>query len=168
MVKSKLMPTIVLSIICLCAALLLSAINMVADPIIKANQEQKAQDALLEVMPEGESFDKIDTTGLPEEITAAYKAASGGYVFQMTVTGYKSGLVIMCGIDGNGKITGAKCIQSSETLGAEGELGTQYTGKVSDNYTDVSAISGATLTCNGYRKAIKAAFDAFEILKGGN
>ena len=166
--KSKLMPVIVLSLICLCAALLLSAINMVADPIIKANQEQKAQDALLEIMPEGKSFDKIDTSGLPSEVSGAYKAANGGYVFQMTVTGYKSGLIIMCGIDGEGKITGAKCIESGETLGAEVTLGAQYAGKTSDNYADVAAISGATLTCNGYKQAIKAAFDAFEILRGGN
>ena len=43
----------------------------------------------------------------------------------------------------------------------------QFAGKTEENYTETDAISGATLTTNGYRKAIQRAFDAVKILKGG-
>lgn len=162
------MPTIVLSAICICVVAVLAVVNIFTSPVIQANQDAKAQEALLEVMPEGVSFESVtDLSGLPTEITAAYKSTSGGYVFQMAVTGYKSGLIIMCGVDAEGNITGAKYIQSSETLGAENELGTKYVGKNITDYESVDAISGATLTCRGYKQAVGAALKSFEILTGG-
>ena len=168
MLKSKLMPTIVLSVICVCVVAILAAVNIFTAPVITANQEAKTQQALLEVMPDGGSFEEItDRTALPTEVTAVYKSSNGGYVFRMSVKGYKTGLVIMCGIDENGVVTGAKYIQSSETLGAENELGTKYVGKNAADYTSVDIISGATLTCKGYQEAISIAFHSFEILTGG-
>ena len=168
MLKNKLMPTVVLSAICICVVAVLAVVNIFTSPVIQANQDEKAQEALLEVMPEGVSFESVaDLSELPTEVTAAYKSASGGYVFQVTVTGYKSGLIIMCGIDADGNITGAKYIQSSETLGAENELGAKYVGKNMTDYESVDTISGATLTCKGYKQAIGAALKSYEILKGG-
>ena len=40
-------------------------------------------------------------------------------------------------------------------------------GKTEENYTEIDAISGATLTTDGYKQAIERAFAALEILKGG-
>ena len=166
--NNKLMPTIVLSVICICVVAILALVNVFTAPVIEANLDAKTQEALLEVMPEGGSFDEVtDLTGLPSEIAAAYRSSNGGYVFQMAVTGYKSGLVIMCGVDADGNITGAKYIQSSETLGAENELGSKYIGKNVSDYESVDSISGATLTCKGYKQAIGAALKAFDLLKGG-
>lgn len=168
MLKSKLMPTIVLSAICICVVAVLAVVNIFTTPVIKANQDAKAQEALLEVMPDGVSFDEVTNfSELPAEVTAAYKSANGGYVFQMSVTGYKTGLIIMCGVDADGNITGAKYIQSNETLGAENELGAKYIGTNISDYESVDTISGATLTCKGYKQAISAALKSFEILKGG-
>ncbi len=167
MFKSKFMPTVVLSAICIVVALILAAVNLVTAPAIAEALEKKTTDALLEVLPNGVSFEKIDTAGLPSEVTAAYKAESGGYVFQMTVTGYKSGLIIMCGLDENGKISGAKYLSSSETLGAENQLGDMYIGKDKSDYSSVDTISGATMTSNGYKNAVRAALEAYEILTGG-
>ncbi len=167
MKKNNLMPTVVLSAICVLTVAVLAFVNLVTGPQIKANQDKKAQEALLEVMPDGVSFKNIGIEGLPSEITNAYKSESGGYVFQMEVNGYKSGLIIMCGISADGRITGAKYIQSSETLGAENELGGKYVGKDSMDYETVEVISGATLTSKGYRQAIAAALNAFDKLEGG-
>ena len=140
MVKNKIMPTFVLSAICVAVALLLSAVNIFTAPIIKAAQDEKANAALLEVLPDGGSFEAISVEGYPEEVTAAYKASSGGYVFQMTVTGYKPGLVIMCGIDADGKISGAKYILSNETLSAEVGLGDKFVGYDID--TEILTLNG--------------------------
>ncbi len=167
MLKSKLMPTIVLSLICIVTVALLALVNVVTAPQIKANQDQKLQESLLEVMPDGGKFTKLDLNGLPSEINDAYKSTSGGYVFQMSVVGFKSGLVVICGIDSDGRITGAKCLQSSETNGKEHVLGEKYVGKTQDDYQSVEIISNSTKTCVGYRNAVKAALDAYDILTGG-
>ncbi len=169
MKKSNLMPTVVLSVICICVVALLALINLFTAPVIKENQERKLQEALLEVMPDGVSFEAVeDLSGLPESITDVFKSANGGYVFQSKVKGYKTGLVIVCGVNQDGEITGAKYIQSSETLGAENSLGEKYVGKTSADYDSVEIISGATMTSNGYKKAVWNALESFKILTGGN
>ena len=166
--NNKLMPTIVLSVICICVVAILALVNVFTAPVIEKNLEEKTQAALLEVMPNGGTFEELsDIAGLPAEVTAAYSSSNGGYVFQMSVKGYKTGLVIMCGVDADGNITGAKYIKSSETLGAENELGAKYVGKNAGDYENVDTISRATLTCKGYKQAIGAALNAFDILKGG-
>ena len=53
MKNSKLYPAIVLSSICVIAALLLSLINMVTAPLIKDRAEKNALAALSQVLPEG-------------------------------------------------------------------------------------------------------------------
>ena len=168
MLKSKLMPTVVLSAICLYAVAILAVVNIFTAPAIKKNQEEKTRQALLEVMPDGGSFEKIDDiSGLPEEIVEAYASQNGGYVFKMEVKGYKTGLVVICGVDQNGNITGTKHIESSETLGAESKIAGSFVGKNILNYSSVDTITGATLTCNGYKQAIGAALQAHEIMTGG-
>ena len=111
MLKTKIMPTIVLGSICLVVALLLSVVNMFTGPIIEKAQAEKANAALAVVLPGGTNFTElpVEGAGFPASVTAAYKA-DNGFVFQMTVTGYKPGLVIMCGIDNNGIKTVLSCI----------------------------------------------------------
>jgi len=43
----------------------------------------------------------------------------------------------------------------------------QFAGKTEQNYTEIDAISGATLTTNGYKQAIERAFAAIKVLNGG-
>ena len=172
MTKSKFMPSVVLGSICIAVALLLSVINMFTAPIIEAANDKKANAALLEVLPDGEDFETLDISGgkYPSEITAAYRETSGkGYVFQMTVTGYKSGLVIMCGIDADGKITGATYIASNETLSAEVGLGDRFVGFDKETIsTDIIAGPTAKLTTEAYYRAIEAALNGYIVASGGS
>ena len=64
MKKTNIMPTVVLGSICLVVALLLSFVNMVTGPIIKAAQDSAANAALLEVLPEGTNFTPLYLTKL--------------------------------------------------------------------------------------------------------
>lgn len=161
--KNKLLPSIVLASICIVVALLLAAVNMVTSPIIEAAQAEKVQTTLKQVMPSGKNFAPISTDGLPDTVTSAYTEDGGGYVFQMEVTGYKSGLIIMCGVDADGKITGANYVSSSETLSAEVGLGEKYVGQTNSTFTP-ELVTSATKTTQAYADAIKAALDAFDIL----
>lgn len=163
-------PTIVLSCICMAVALILSAINMVTGPIIEEQRAAAASGALLVVFPDGGSFEDVDlsTVTLPSIVTAAWKETSGkGYVFRMNATGYQSGLVIMCGVDAEGKITGSKYLESKETYGKENDLDNAYNGQALDGFTPVM-IGGATKTSTGYKDAVEAALQSFVIMSGGS
>ena len=162
-------PTIVLSCICMAVALILSGINMVTGPIIEAQRAAAANGALIEVMPEGSGFDELDisTLGLPESVTNAYKETSGkGYVFRVVSTGYKSGMVIMIGINAEGQITGSKCLETQDTFGKEPEIDNSYNGQTLGDFAP-NMIAGATMTSNGYRDAVSAALQSFTLASGG-
>ena len=117
MQKENLKPSVILVTICIVVALLLSSINLITGPIIEAAQNPAANEALLEVLPDGKNFEEITLDDkYPSAITAAYKA-DGGFVFRASVTGKSSGLIIMCGVSAEGKIVGTKVIADQETDG---------------------------------------------------
>ena len=162
-------PTLVLSCICMAVALILSGINMITGPIIEAQRAAAANGALLEVMPDGTDFEEIDISalGLPEAITNAYKETSGkGYVFRVTSTGYKSGMVIMVGVSSEGKITGSKCLETQDTFGKEPQIDNSYNGQSIADFAP-NMIAGATMTSNGYRDAVNQALQGFTLASGG-
>ena len=166
--KKNIMPTIVLGTICVVVALLLSVINMVTAPIIEAQRNAAANEALLVVMPDGEGFEEIDVSTLENPaITNAYKETTGkGYVFRVTSTGYKSGMVVMVGINSEGKITGTKCLETQDTFGKESEIDGKYNGQTIGDFAPYM-IGGATMTSSGYRDAVNNALQAYIKATGG-
>lgn len=167
--KKSITSVISLTVICLVVAVLLALVNSLTAPIIEKTENEEANKALLVVMPNGEGFEKIDFSSytLPSTITDVYKEKNGGYVFKITTSGYSSGLVIMCGVGNDGKVTGAECIASSETLGEEKNFGKNFDGIGIDEVDFVDTVSGATRTTSAYRAAIKDALNSFIILGGG-
>ncbi len=181
MTKRNFMPSVILGSICLVVALLLSVVNMFTAPIIKAAQDTAIQESLAKVLPKGSSFSLVENLNgykdIDEEITAVYKAGNDeGYVFQIKTNGFNSGLVIMCGIDSNGAITGTKVIASEETpdkskpvfeaAEAEGDKGA-YNGMTANNFS-TNLIAGSTLTSEAYGDAVRMSLKAFNSITGGN
>ena len=76
--KEFVMPIAVLTIICLVMAALLAFTNGVTDPIIKKAEQQAAQQARLEVLPQAANFERvdIDPAELPSSVTDVYKATN--------------------------------------------------------------------------------------------
>jgi electron transport complex protein RnfG len=172
--KKNLLPSIVLGSICLVVAVLLSVVNMFTAPVIAGRQNAAANAALLEVLPEGKNFKEIEITSeYPEIVTKGY-TADGGCVFQMQVTGKSSGLIIMCGVNSEGKVTGTKVIANEETPSyaekvfptVEGTNG-KYTDMTLDTF-EPQLVAGATLTSRAYSEAIKAALQAAILASGGS
>ena len=162
---------VVLTAICAVMSLLLAVTNYITAPIIKKNQDKAANEALLQVMPNGTSFVAVDLSSyeLPATVTEAFKEESGaGYVVKLTTTGYGSGFVIMCGVNADGTVSGAVCLSSTETLGHEKTYGENFTGKNSESVDAVDTISGATKTTAAYRNAVKDAINTATILGGGS
>ncbi len=169
MLKDKILPTVTLTSICIVVALLLSVVNIFTTSVIENAEKEAVRKSLQEVYPDGKDFDpieKLSEKGLSDKITEAYSADDGGYVFKMEVKGYKSGLVIMCGVSADGRVTGSKYIDSQETNGAEDKIDGKYDGQTLDTLTP-EIISGSTKTSEGYRSAIEAALEGHKILKGG-
>ena len=168
--KDFIAPIVVLALICLVISAALAYTNSVTEPIIEQDALDRAEAARIEVMPEADSFELMDLTGLPETITDVYKATNGvGYVFMITAQGYGGDMDLICGIDSDGKITACKTLAHSETAGlgsktAGEEFRSQFIGKDS-SLDGVSAISGATISSTAYINAINDAFTAYEIAK---
>ncbi|MBO4429674.1 MAG: FMN-binding protein [Clostridia bacterium] len=168
--KKSLSSTIALVSICAVMAILLALTNFITAPIIKQNQDAAANAALLEVMPNGKGFEKIefDANALPSTITEVYKEKNGGYVFRLTTVGYDSGFIIMCGVNADGTVSGAVCLESKETKGEEKTYGANFIGKDAAGVDAVDAIAGTTKTTVAYKNAIKDALNAAIILGGGS
>ena len=163
--------TAVLVCICVVIGLLLSLTNAITAPIIEKNQNASANAALLEVMPDGSGFESVDIKNytLPTTVTEVYKeTANKGFVIKLTTSGYASDMVIMCGVTTDGKVTGAKCLSSNETLGKEKTYGDSFKDKDAAAVDAVDTIAGATKTTAAYKGAIKDALNAVIILGGGS
>ena len=173
MTKRNFMPSVVLGIICLVAALLLALVNTVTSPIIEAAQDAAANEALLVVLPEGKNFEKITLDNTYPPIVQEGYRADGGFVFRMSVTGKSSGLVIMCGISSEGRVVGTKVIATQETDSYAAKVFPDVEG-LEGKYKDAELssfepylVAGATLTSKAYGEAIKAALQSFTLANGG-
>ena len=164
--KPSLKAVISLTSICLITALILAVVNYITSPIIEKAEYEKEQAALKEVLPSGEDFKSLDprALSLDEKIVSAYSEKNGGYIFKITVTGYKSGMTVLCGIGSDGKVDGAVCLSSSETLEWEKTYGERFGDISLGDVMSVDTVAGATKTTSAYREAVKLALEAFDKL----
>lgn len=129
----------------------------------------------------------IDITqyeGLPSHLVSAQITATGNYVLEMKAAGYgitggdeyhpASGeyILVRVSLTEDGQIIDCLTVSQAETDGfgsacADEAFYGQFDGKTEENFLEIDAISGATMTTDGYKKAIARAFDSLKILKGG-
>lgn len=168
--KKQMKSIISLFAICAITAILLALTNYLTVPFVKANEEKAVQEALKEVMEHGADFTELDISAydLPDTVIAAYGESGGGYVLKLSAKGFSPNMIIMCGVNADGTVSGATCLSSEETLGYEKTYGDNFKGLDADSVGGVDAISGATKTTAAYRAAIVDAIDAANTLKGGN
>ncbi len=166
--KNQIKAIISLTVICLITALLLACTNYLTAPIIEKAQNAAANEALLQVLPNGEDFEKIDISSyeLPATVVEAYSEKNGGRVFKLVTAGYSPDLTIMCGINADGSVSGAVCLSSGETLGYEKTYGDSLKGATDATINSIDIISGATKTTGAYRAAVLDAINAFKIIGG--
>ena len=118
-------------------------------------------------------------------VTSAKKTATGNYIFEVKGPGYgivggdqyhpASGeyIIVRVSMTPDGKIIDTLTVSQAESSGvgdacADEKFYDQFNGKTESNYKDVDAIVGATMTTDGYLKAIERAFEALHTLEGGN
>ena len=119
---------------------------------------------------------------MPAAIDKAYKTTSGNYVFELHAAGFgingdhyynPSGkqIEIKASATKDGKIIAVLTTAQYETdnIGsacANASFYSQFNGKTEADYSDIEAISGATITTNGYKTAIGKVFEAVKIMEG--
>ena len=172
--KKSIKSIAVLVSICAVVAILLACTNYLTAPIIEKSEQEKANGALFEVLPDGGSFELMDISAykLPATVSEVYRAENGGYVFKLTTSGYAAGMVLMCGVGTDSTVVGTKLISSNETPAIGGAaantLAPALVGKDVTTIDGVDIVSGATKTTEGYRSAVKDALNAVVILGGGS
>ena len=185
--KENIQPTLVLVIICLIMTFLLAYVNGITAPIIEENsiKAAKANRALL--LPAATDFEAVDEADLVTVtegqvwVSECYKATNGaGIVVTVKTKSFGGILTEMVGIDNTGAITGVKVTAHGDTKG----LGTkahdsnyleQYVGISSlDNAanikqdSNVTHVSGASISSNGVFQGVCAALKQFEKVGGAN
>ena len=132
-------------------------------------------------------LEDIDLSAYPElakNLLSAKKTASGNYIVETKGAGYgiKGGneyhpasgeyIVVRVAMTADGTIIDCITVSENETDGlgdacADESFYGQFVGKTEEDYTEIDAISGATMTTDGYKQAISRAFAAVKTLKGG-
>lgn len=129
-------------------------------------------------------LDLTQYADLSTMLISAKKTESGNYIMEIKGAGYginggneyhpASGeyIVIRVSITPDGKIIDCLTVSQKETNGigsvcADEAFYGQFVGKTEADYESIDAISGATLTTNGYKKAILRAFESVTIFEGG-
>lgn len=166
------MPVAVLTIICLVVAALLAGVYLVTAPEIARQQQLKLEAALAAVLPGAQTIEELNLTdSYPDAIENAYKTDIG-YAFETHVKG-KENMVIMCGVDNDGKLLNIQVVSEQETPSYKagvfdltlGESGV-YNGKDSASL-EPELVSGATLTSGAIYDAVRASVDGYVIATGG-
>jgi len=162
---------IVLTAVCVAAALILGGVNSITKPLIAAQKEKELNQALKDIMPEADRYDKKTFSG--GDYYQCYKGKKAiGYTISAIGEGYSGDIRMLVGIDNKGKITGIEVLSQTETpgLGARcveikyGEKDPwfleQFKGKSADSLQlkGIEAITGATITSeaivDGIRKSV--------------
>lgn len=166
-------PAVVLLAICIVVAGVLAGVNSITADTIAANEEDARSRSYFAALPEADSFTGLEC-GI-EGINAVLKADNGsGYVVSAGSRGYGGVVTAVVAFSKEGKILNVVMDCSTETPGmgskaAEPAFVGNFTGKEAEvlEFSDIDAVSGATITSKAALKAVDLAIEAFQSAAGG-
>ncbi len=164
--KENVLPTLVLTMICIVTSLLLVlAHEMTADSI--EEQKEKKFSSSVESLFGKTDITLLDTNFGEDSVEAIAVTPDGKTAVQVITDGYsKDGINILVGIDENGSISKIEFIALGETPGLgskvkdNSDFREQFYGAVSSP-VELEAISGATFSSKGMKKAVETALDVY-------
>ena len=169
-----------LALVCLVAAVSLSAVNQLTRGEIERRKAEELAESLRVVFPAAESFKELPVPAeIPKRegasILAVYEAftegKSQGYVFRVYTMGYGGEMVLLLGIGKDGTFTGMQVLEHQETPGlgsniTEETFRSQFVGKSVDDpfevRKDIQAITGATISTRAVASACRGAIAYFK------
>ena len=162
--REKIMPPLVLTLICVIISGLLVLANAATKDKIAQAQQDKLNSSLETLFGEGQYTPLEDLHY--EGITQVIRSAKNEVIFEITVDGYSTGgLHLLIGMDPEGKLAGISFVSIGETPG----LGTkvqddsflnQFKGISSADFT-MTPVTAATYSSNGMKHAVTLAMDTY-------
>ena len=167
------LPILVLTLICFAVSGALAFMDSITQPVIAEAASDRTKTIMNAKIPAAEGFEEIDISGLFNSrfTMEAYKSTNDvGYVIIKGANGFKSEVIIICGIDNDGKIIAVSVLSHKETAGygnkmEEASFIDPFIGK--DKRLDgVDTVTGATYSTRAFIDAVNEAFEIYEIVKG--
>ena len=160
MKKNILVPSVTVLICALVLALLSFGLSGVA----KANAEAELTAKMQAILPGSSVFTEETYTGDDANIRRVF-AAENGYVIETATHGYAGEIVMLIGVDKDGKVTGLQVRNMEETFGLGGEALTDHeflrqylqTSGEAEVGVNVDAITGATVTSKAVTRCVNSA-----------
>ena len=166
-------PVAVLTLICVVASALLALTDGATRSTIAQVQKAASDQAMMDVLPGATAFTNLDGSGLDTSkiLLAAKENGGAGYAFKVQDKGFGGAYVVMVGVDNDGKVTGAKLLDNSETPGLGSKTGEKvftdrFTGKSNAQVNEVETIVGVTISSNAFKRGVASALEAYEMVKG--
>lgn len=164
--KDKILPTIVLTLISVAAALLLVFAHEITKDNIAKQKELKFSKTVEQLFGECEirmvnnnfGFDEIKNIAVTTDGKTAVEIVADGYS--------KGGIDVLIGIDENGALLGIEFVALGETPGLGSKVRDeewfrrQFVGATDDSYR-FDAISGATFSSKGMKRAADTALKVY-------
>ncbi len=147
---------------------LLGLVNHVTADRIDAINREKTAASMQEVLPSA-SYTELGYSGADDTVKTVYQA-DGGYVVEVTPSGFGGEIDMVVGIDAAGTVTGVSIVSMSETSGlganaSKESFRSQYIGKsgdlaVSKDGGEIDALTGATITSRAVTRGVNSALAA--------
>ena len=160
--------TVTLFLITAVLAGLLALVNHVTEDKIAALKEEKAKNAMLQVLP-AEEYTPVPCA---EEDVTIYRADDKGYVVRLEAGGFGGAIDLMVGVNSDGTVSGISVVSHAETasLGANctrADWQSQFIGRsgqlaVDKDGGEIDSLTGATVTSRAVTEAVERALKLVE------
>ncbi len=164
--KEKILPTIVLTIICTAAALLLAFAHEVTKDSIAVQKELKFSKTVEKLFGDCE-IRMLDSSFGCDEIKNIAVTPDNKVAVEIVADGYsKGGIDVLIGFDESGTVCGIEFVALGETPGLGSKVRdeewfrNQFIGVSEDSYS-FDAISGATFSSKGLKRAVDTALTVY-------
>ena len=164
-------PIVVLCVICIVVTGALAATNRVTAPIIEAATLAAQEAARTELLPDAQSFEKVEGIDVAN-VSDVYRTTNDvGVVITSSAKGYGGDVVVMTAITPDGNIKQIKVTEQSETKGIGSNVVStpsyweRYEGVSAAQALvlnqDIDAYSGATISSRAVLTAVNSAIEAY-------
>ncbi|MFI3115431.1 MAG: FMN-binding protein [Clostridia bacterium] len=162
---------LILCLVTSTTAFLLGMVNEITAPIIADIKMGATKDAMMLVVPEADEFETLSVpSGSNSLVSDFYTASSGSnllaYFVKVNPNGYGGVVELLVGLDANGAVISTDIINNAETPGIgdkafEVSFTDQFIGKSTTlvSGSDISVISGSTVTSNAMISGVSAAIE---------
>lgn len=164
--KENIMPSVVLTIICIAASLLLVFAHELTKENIAEQKQIRFNSSVQSLFGETDSTLLDDNFG-EDSVQAIAVTPDGKTAVQVIADGYsKGGINVLIGIDENGVLSGIEFVSLDETPGLgskvrdNADFREQFYG-ASETDVPLDSISGATFSSKGMKKAVDTALKVY-------